>query len=66
MNDEMFDGVGGLKIFARSWHPEGKARATVVINHGFKSHGGLYAWVAQQLVQKQLAVYALDMRGNGR
>jgi alpha-beta hydrolase superfamily lysophospholipase len=64
--DETFDGVGGLKIFLHSWHPQGKARGAVVINHGFKSHGGLYEWVAQQLVQNELAVYALDMRGHGR
>jgi len=66
MKEETFDGVGGLKIFARSWRPDGKPLATVVINHGFKSHSGLYEWVAQQLVRKQLAVYALDMRGHGR
>ena len=66
MNEETFDGAGGLKIFTRVWRPEGKARGVVVINHGFKSHGGLYEWAATQLVGKALAVYALDMRGHGK
>jgi acylglycerol lipase len=66
MNEETFVGTGGLKIFVRIWRPEIKARGIVLINHGFKSHRGLYGWVAEQLVQKGLAVYALDMRGHGK
>jgi alpha-beta hydrolase superfamily lysophospholipase len=66
MSAEALEGAGGLKLFVRSWRPEGKARGVVVINHGFKSHSGLYEWAAQQLVRNQLAVYALDMRGHGK
>jgi alpha-beta hydrolase superfamily lysophospholipase len=66
MNEETFVGTGGTQIFVRSWRPEGKVRGVVVINHGFKSHSGLYEWVAQQLVRNALAVYALDMRGHGK
>ena len=66
MGEQMFEGVGGLKIFARSWRPEGRPRGIVAINHGFKSHSGLYEWAAQELVRTRLAVYALDMRGHGR
>jgi alpha-beta hydrolase superfamily lysophospholipase len=66
VTEETLDGIGGLKIFVRSWRPEGKPRGVVVINHGFKSHSGLYEWVAEQLVRKALAVYALDMRGHGK
>jgi acylglycerol lipase len=33
---------------------------------GFNSHSGYYAWVAEQLVQSNLAVYALDLRGRGK
>lgn len=29
MNEETFEGRGGLKIFTRSWRPEGKARGVV-------------------------------------
>jgi alpha-beta hydrolase superfamily lysophospholipase len=66
MNEHTVEGAGGLKVFVRSWQPEGKPRATVVINHGFKSHSGYYEWAAEQLTQSQLAVYALDMRGHGK
>jgi alpha-beta hydrolase superfamily lysophospholipase len=50
----------------RCWRPEGTSRGIVVIVHGFKSHGGYYLWVAEQLVAIGLSVYALDLRGRGR
>ncbi len=65
-NEETFEGAGGLKIFMRSWRPEGQPKAVVVISHGFNSHGGQYAWVAEQLAAKGFAVYAHDYRGRGR
>jgi alpha-beta hydrolase superfamily lysophospholipase len=62
-----FAGVGGLKIFTRSWHPaEGAARAVVVIVHGFNSHSGHYLWVGEQFASHGLAVHALDLRGRGK
>jgi acylglycerol lipase len=66
VKEERFEGVGGLKIFVRSWRPEQQARAVVVIVHGFNSHSGYYTWVGEQFVSKGLAVYALDLRGRGR
>jgi alpha-beta hydrolase superfamily lysophospholipase len=66
MHEHTIEGTGGIKLFVRSWHPEGKPRATVVINHGFKSHSGYYDWTAGELTRNQLAAYALDMRGHGR
>jgi alpha-beta hydrolase superfamily lysophospholipase len=64
--EEFLDGIGGLKIFTRSWRPEGKARGVVVLSHGFNSHSGYYLWVAEQLLASGLAVYALDYRGRGK
>jgi len=64
--EETFDGVGGLRIFLRSWRPEGKPRAVLVICHGVNSHGGQYAWAAEQFVRGGFAVYALDLRGRGK
>ena len=64
--EETFDGEGGLKIFLRSWKPAGTPRAVVAICHGFNSHSGHYFWVADQLVAKGFAVYALDLRGRGK
>src|SRR5437899_1079998 len=64
--EETFDGTGGLKIFLRSWRPDAKPRAVLVICHGFNAHSGRYAWAAEQFVKKGLAVYALDLRGRGK
>lgn len=66
MTEETFEGLGGLNIFMRSWHPSAKPRAVVAIVHGFNSHSGHYAWVAEQLVARGYAVYALDLRGRGK
>jgi alpha-beta hydrolase superfamily lysophospholipase len=56
----------GLNIFYRSWRPAAVPRGVVVIVHGFNSHSGYYAWVAQKLVERGLAVYAPDLRGRGK
>jgi alpha-beta hydrolase superfamily lysophospholipase len=66
MREETLSGVGDLKIWLRSWRPEGAPRAAVVLVHGFNSHGGYYVWVAEQLVKQGLSVYALDLRGRGK
>ncbi len=64
--EETYIGKGGLKIFFRSWRPEGKPRAVVVICHGFNAHSGQYAWTAEQFAKAGLAVYAPDLRGRGK
>ncbi|HET7793759.1 MAG TPA: alpha/beta hydrolase [Rhizobacter sp.] len=65
--ESSFQGVGGLKIFTRSWRPTGGApRAVLVISHGFNSHSGQYAWAAEQFAAAGLAVHALDHRGRGK
>ncbi len=64
--EEKVQSTGGIKIFVRSWMPEGKARAVVAICHGVLSHSGYYRWVAEQLVASGYAVYALDLRGRGK
>jgi acylglycerol lipase len=67
MKEGSFAGVGGLKIFTRSWQPsEGAPRAVVVIVHGFNSHSGHYLWVGEQFANSGLAAYALDLRGRGK
>jgi acylglycerol lipase len=64
--DETLKSVGGVEIFVRSWRPDGPARGVVAIVHGFNSHSGHYPWVAEQMVDRGLAVYALDLRGRGK
>lgn len=66
MEESSFQSVDGLSIFTRSWHPTGNPRGVIVLVHGFNSHSGYYAWVAEQLVADGLAVYALDLRGRGK
>ena len=66
MKESTFEGVGGLKIFTRSWQPEGKTRGVVVIVPGFNSHSGQYLWAGEQFAAKDLATYAIDLRGRGR
>jgi acylglycerol lipase len=66
MNEEKFEGSGGLNIVFRSWRPAGKVRGVVSIVPGFNAHSGQYGWVAEQLVARGLAVYAVDLRGRGK
>jgi acylglycerol lipase len=66
VKEETFEGVGGLKIFLRSWRPASKPRAVVVICHGVNSHGGQYIGVAEEFAASGLAAYALDLRGRGK
>jgi len=66
MKESTFEGVGGFRIFTRSWQPEGEPRAAIVIVHGFNAHSGQYQSVAEEFVKNNLAVYALDLRGRGR
>lgn len=66
MNEEYFEGSGGLRIFTRTWRPANKPRGVVVLVHGFNSHSGYYLWVAEQLVADNLVVHALDLRGRGK
>ena len=66
MIEESFKTNEDLNIFMRSWRPARSARGVVVLVHGFNSHSGYYLWVAEQLVEKGLSVYALDLRGRGQ
>ena len=64
--EESIDSAKGVKIFVRSWAPESKPRAALVVCHGVNSHGGQYIWAAEQFAAAGLAVFALDLRGRGR
>jgi acylglycerol lipase len=66
MTLENIERAGGLKVFVRSWRPNGKPRGVVAIVHGFNSHSGQYQWVADQFAAGGLSVYALDLRGRGK
>jgi alpha-beta hydrolase superfamily lysophospholipase len=66
MKESTFEGVGGVRIFNRSWQPVGKPRAVMILIHGFNSHSGYFAWPAEQFAARGIACYALDLRGRGK
>jgi len=59
-------GSGGMELFAQSWLPDGKAKAVMVIIHGFGEHSGRYTHVGEWFAARQYAVYGFDLRGMGR
>ncbi len=67
MNEQTFQGVGGVEIFTRSWRPEGSALGVVVLVHGLKSHSGLYEQDRDGSSRGEgfVSVHALDLRGHG-
>jgi acylglycerol lipase len=66
MKESSFDGIGDVTIFTRSWQPEGKPRAVMILVHGFNAHSGYMIWAAEQFAAHGLAAYALDLRGRGK
>jgi len=60
-----FVGTGGVEIFWRAWLPD-NLRAVVIISHGLGEHSNRYSWLAERMVEKDLAAFALDHRGHGR
>lgn len=61
-----FTGYGGLELYAQCWRPQGEAKATLAIVHGFGEHSGRYGNVVNWFVPKGYIVCAFDMRGMGR
>jgi acylglycerol lipase len=61
-----FAGVGGRRIFWRSWIPAETPRGAIVLVHGAGEHSGRYGHVVARLVDDGYAVHACDHRGHGR
>jgi alpha-beta hydrolase superfamily lysophospholipase len=62
-----FLGLDGLPLFYQAWLPAGgPARAVLVNLHGLGDHSGLYPNLASYFPARGTAIYAYDMRGNGR
>jgi len=61
-----FENKAGLKIFTRTWLPEGDTRGVIIITHGLNSHSGYYQWAAEQFTAQNYAVYAPDQQGRGK
>jgi len=65
-NEGTLNGVGGLKLYYQSWHPEGNVRAVLAIVHGLGGHSDLFRNVVEYFIPKNYAVYSFDLRGHGR
>ncbi len=61
-----FLGVGEIKLYYQSWHPDRSPEAVVVIVHGLGAHSGIFTNLAEFLCDRNFTVYALDLRGHGR
>jgi alpha-beta hydrolase superfamily lysophospholipase len=63
-----FPGAGGLPLYYQAWQPpaDGQLRAVLINLHGLGDHSGLYPNLAKYFPPRGMAVYAFDMRGNGR
>jgi alpha-beta hydrolase superfamily lysophospholipase len=61
-----FKNKAGLKIFIRTWLPDGNPRGIIIIAHGLNSHSGYYQWTAEQFTAQNYAVYAPDQQGRGQ
>lgn len=66
MKEEFFEGKDGVAIHFRTWRGPGPANAVIVAVHGFKAHGGLFAWAGGELSRRRFAVYSIDLRGHGK
>ena len=61
-----FSGSGGLPLYYQAWLPSRPRRAVLVNLHGLGDHSGLYPNLAARFPAGGIALYAYDMRGNGR
>lgn len=61
-----FLGAGSQSLFYQSWQPDGAAKATLVIVHGFGEHCGRYSHIVNHLTPQGFAVFGFDHRGHGR
>jgi acylglycerol lipase len=62
-----FAGWAGARLYYQAWLPAPAPPRAVLINlHGLGDHSGLYPNLATYIPQSNLALYAFDMRGNGR
>lgn len=62
--EETVTATDGLRLFLRR-HEHAKARAEVLITHGFGEHSGRYGALTEHLVSQGYSVTAYDHRGHG-
>jgi alpha-beta hydrolase superfamily lysophospholipase len=60
-----FSGLGGMKLPAILWLPDGEPRRILQITHGMTEHIGRYEALAERLTSQGIAVAGFDLRGHG-
>ena len=55
----------GINIYYQHWAAKNSGTILVIV-HGFGEHGDRYTDLAEYLVERNISVYALDLRGHGR
>ena len=62
-----FPGSHRIPLYYQAWLPtQARPRAVIVNLHGLGDHSGLYPNLASHFPARAVALYAFDMRGNGR
>jgi acylglycerol lipase len=62
-----FSGVNGLPLYYQFWRPADRSPRAVLVNlHGLGDHSGLYPNLSDYFPGRGIALYAYDLRGNGR
>lgn len=61
-----FQSADGLKLYYQSWHPQGSAKAVLVIVHGHGGHSGVFGRIIEYLIPRGYIICSFDLRGHGR
>jgi alpha-beta hydrolase superfamily lysophospholipase len=65
--DGTFRAADGLALYYQTWLPQSRDHRAVLVNlHGLGDHSNLYPTLAGHFPDVGIALYAYDMRGNGR
>ena len=64
--ENSFVNENGIEIYYQMWRPQTEHKANVLIAHGIGEHSDRYAHVASFLVERGVAVFALDHQGHGK
>ncbi|MEO0439568.1 MAG: lysophospholipase [Pseudomonadota bacterium] len=58
--------AAGARLFRQSWLPETRARAVIILVHGYDEHSSRYRYFADHCVKRGFAVLAVDHWGHGK
>jgi len=61
-----YQGLDGTELFYRRIQPKTKAKAAIILIHGFGDHSGGLQNIITSLAKNQYIVYAVDLRGHGK